>query len=81
MRDTHSKPKYISFVSIKLFNLKSKNINICKELSKMSAAKSEVVSKAGETTSKQSGSFIKRNPWVLLVGVFAVLIVAGIVFS
>jgi len=32
---------------------------------------------------KQGGTmgFIKRNPWVVMVGIFAVLIVVGIVVS
>ena len=47
----------------------------------MSAANSEVGSKSVESAEQKSGSFIKRNPWVLLVGVFAILIVAGIVLS
>jgi len=45
------------------------------------SAKPDAVSQTSQPAGESGKGFIKRNPWVLLVGVFAVLIVVGIVVS
>lgn len=45
------------------------------------SAKPDVIPESSPAPGKSGKGFIKRNPWVLLVGVFAIMVVAGIVFS
>lgn len=45
------------------------------------SAKPDVIPEPSQAPGKSNKGFIKRNPWILLVGVFAIMVVAGIVFS
>ena len=45
------------------------------------SAKPDVVTDSSQAPGKSNKGFIKRNPWILLVGIFAIMVVAGIAFS